>query len=518
MHNTPNMVCVWRHAEHTIYGVLCTLYFLQCTASLDQFNCPTFVLSTSSPCGAIPLGVVITCSESTAVVTETFRKLQGVLPEHAFYGKNPSAGPKVCITDDSRVEREALRTVWPHTRLLLCAFHYLQAWWRWLWGKENCIKKDDRITVINGIKRCTWAKTPKEFEIVYNDLLHNEASPVHSHPVLQEKLHQAYERKQEWAIAFRCNMLTRGNHTNNYAESGIRIIKDQIFERTKAYNLVQMFHFFTTTYELYYERRLLELAHNRISPSIAHRFYRHKDLPGAKAIQVTAENYLVKYDNETERMYHIDTGIGICTCPVGNNGQPCKHQFFVAQTYSLNLPNLAPTHSKCGRQQLALIAVGEERVMGLDFYTSIHEKSLCKSHDTDRRNGDEGNAEGHQIENPDDKSNNDAVHIIFSEDDRTSEELDAMETDKETVRLVDSVKSGLQTVFTDVGERLDPTNLDTNFLMGVSKFIERYNSFKKSSLSASNLSSAFHNFGKDTGNISHAHTLACTCTMHAPLL
>ena len=35
------------------------------------------------------------------------------------------------------------------------------------------------ITVINGIKRCTWAKTPEEFEIVYNDLLHNEASPVH---------------------------------------------------------------------------------------------------------------------------------------------------------------------------------------------------------------------------------------------------------------------------------------------------------------------------------------------------
>ena len=33
MHNTPNMVCVWRHAEHTIYGVLCTLYFLQCTAT-----------------------------------------------------------------------------------------------------------------------------------------------------------------------------------------------------------------------------------------------------------------------------------------------------------------------------------------------------------------------------------------------------------------------------------------------------------------------------------------------------
>ena len=79
-------------------------------------------------------------------------------------------------------------------------------------------------------------------------------------------------------------------------------------------------------------------------------------MPGAKAIQLTVENFLVTYENDTERTYHIDTGIGVCTCPVGTNGQPCKHQFFVAQLFSLNLPNLAPIHSKCGRQQLAHIA------------------------------------------------------------------------------------------------------------------------------------------------------------------
>ena len=81
---TPLMVRAHKYIQQAAELVFC-----DSTASLDQFNCPTFVLSTSSPCGAIPLGVVITCSESTAVVTETFRKLQGVLPEHAFYGKNP---------------------------------------------------------------------------------------------------------------------------------------------------------------------------------------------------------------------------------------------------------------------------------------------------------------------------------------------------------------------------------------------------------------------------------------------
>ena len=43
-------------------------------------------------------------------------------------------------------------------------------------------------------------------------------------------------------------------------ESGIHIIKDQIFERTKAFNPVQTFQFITT-FELYHERHLLDLAH-----------------------------------------------------------------------------------------------------------------------------------------------------------------------------------------------------------------------------------------------------------------
>ena len=35
----------------------------------------------------------------------------------------------------------------------------------------------------------------------------------------------------------------RGINTNNYAESGIRILKDIVFKRVKAYNLMQLFNF-----------------------------------------------------------------------------------------------------------------------------------------------------------------------------------------------------------------------------------------------------------------------------------
>jgi len=68
-----------------------------------------------------------------------------------------------------------------------------------------------------------------------------------------------------------------------------------------------MFQFFTTT-ELYYERRLLDLAHNRISPGIAKHFYCHKELHGAVAVHLTGYYYLVKYECEDGRAYHVDAG------------------------------------------------------------------------------------------------------------------------------------------------------------------------------------------------------------------
>ena len=76
----------------------------------------------------------------------------------------------------------------------------------------------------------------------------------------------------EWAICYRNSIPTRGNNTNNIAEAGIRIIKDLIFGRIKAYNLVQMFQFVTDALENYMKRKLLNIAHNRFDYYISRKF------------------------------------------------------------------------------------------------------------------------------------------------------------------------------------------------------------------------------------------------------
>ena len=63
-----------------------------------------------------------------------------------------------------------------------------------------------------------------------------------------------------------------GNHTNNYAEAGIKILKELVFSRVKAYNLVQMFSFVTEVMDIYYKKKILSLANNRVETYVALRF------------------------------------------------------------------------------------------------------------------------------------------------------------------------------------------------------------------------------------------------------
>ena len=86
----------------------------------------------------------------------------------------------------------------------------------------------------------------QQCEVVTNFLAHIQAQ---------------WHHRREWATCYRMHLLVRGNQTNNYAEAGIEIMKDLVFSR-KSYN--QMFAFITECLELYYTRKLLSVAHNRI--------------------------------------------------------------------------------------------------------------------------------------------------------------------------------------------------------------------------------------------------------------
>ena len=356
------------------------LVYCDSTSSLDRYNCPTFVMSTCTSAGGIPLGVVITSGESEEVITEAMTFLKTVLPSNSFYGKG-SSGPDICITDDSDAERAALRNIWPYTTLLLCIFHHLQSWWSWLWDAKHGIAKEDRQPIMLLVKSMLFMSNEWDFQRKYNAITQETPdSYATQYPNLLHRLQHLWERRSEWALSYRVGKMVRGNHTNNYAEAGMRIIKEIVFGRIKAYNLIQMFQF--VTMEKYFVNRLLDMAHSRFRPGIAVRYKELHNLQ--KTITGTTKlrnsTYLVTEDVENigELEYLVDMDIGVCSCSRGCNGAACKHQVAVAKAFSICPVNLAPYYSKEARKMFADLAIGGG-AMATDFYADLRSPSHINS-------------------------------------------------------------------------------------------------------------------------------------------
>ena len=131
-------------------------------------------------------------------------------------------------------------------------------------------KNDDRKSLIACSKSLVYAEDEEQLKSRYKVFLNCDLAK--KYPKYKDYVASHWDRRQEWAVCFRRYLLVRGNHTNNYSEASFRILKELIFNRVKAYNHVQMFSFITECLELYYTRKLLSAAHNRIDRYVSLKF------------------------------------------------------------------------------------------------------------------------------------------------------------------------------------------------------------------------------------------------------
>ena len=83
------------------------------------------------------------------------------------------------MTDNCPEERDALSTVWPEAKLILCTFHILQQVWRWLHESKNGVDKFDRPTFdLSNFKSLVYAGTIEIFEEEFQKLLDDELITV----------------------------------------------------------------------------------------------------------------------------------------------------------------------------------------------------------------------------------------------------------------------------------------------------------------------------------------------------
>ena len=126
------------------------LVFIDSSGGVDRSGCRIFLMLTNSPAGRVPLGALITTSESEKVISEALVLWKGILPKEAFHGKGY---PKVFMTDDNSAEQKALQLTFPQSIMVLCSFHVLQALYRWLYTAKNGIAKSHRSHLLNLVRK-----------------------------------------------------------------------------------------------------------------------------------------------------------------------------------------------------------------------------------------------------------------------------------------------------------------------------------------------------------------------------
>ncbi len=105
--------------------------------------------------------------------------------------------------------------------------------------------------------------------------------------ILKDNLHKW---KEELAPCYRRDTVVRANNMNNYAEEVMRILKDNIFNRTKAYNLCQLIDFLVNRLPAFYERKLTDVENNRLAHSL-NSYPSHHMITSNDIVKVIKYNY-----------------------------------------------------------------------------------------------------------------------------------------------------------------------------------------------------------------------------------
>ena len=109
--------------------------FLDSSGNVDRYNCRVFLVMIDSVAGGLPVGVLITTSESEAVVTAALEEYKKLISSDAFGEEEPAAKRSrvepavdngICVASDDEVSNTSHVNVKPNCNDTLDRFHSSQ--------------------------------------------------------------------------------------------------------------------------------------------------------------------------------------------------------------------------------------------------------------------------------------------------------------------------------------------------------------------------------------------------------
>lgn len=267
------------------------------------------------------------------------------------------------MTDNSSAEINALNHNWPNSKHLLCVFHVFKAVWRWLWEAKNKIPKEKRKDLMKSFQKVLYSDTINKAEEAYEIAKHSEFDNWNKY------FNSYWDFRFKWCLAWRDEMV-RGHQTNNYSEITVRIFKDIVLARVKAYNVIALIDFVCTVLNDYYCRRFREFANSRTSKArlfLQAQSKKANDIKPENISQLSETEYIIIMSSDES--YEINTKIGTCSCHKGKNGSFCIHQCAIYMHFDAVSVNFPPV-SSTDKHTISILADGDDS-LPLSFFEPL---------------------------------------------------------------------------------------------------------------------------------------------------
>ncbi|ELT93281.1 hypothetical protein CAPTEDRAFT_209047 [Capitella teleta] len=277
----------------------CKMCFMDATGMLDCQNCRVFLLLTHCCAGGVPLACFILTSEARDVLEQALNSLKSLIGKDGFFGQGP-LDPELFLKDDLlNVRPYLLFTLMQHH----CCVHFTSSKpFGASFGTANTSSSRASTTPFQSSKAMMYAKTVDNLTELYTQM-------------------------------------------NN----------DKLLERMRAYNVPQ-----PSTMNVWLTQQIIALSVHSTQntrwqslPLLQNPLFPIKKI-GDTEYEVPSEN--------TDCTYTVDIELGLCSCPVGCSGDPCKHQFVVKKTFQHASWNFLPTASASMHKLLHKIATGNDSV------------------------------------------------------------------------------------------------------------------------------------------------------------
>lgn len=336
---------------------------LSCSASImlieslavDYLRCKVYLLMTHSGSFRLPLGALITTSDTAVDLKRALDLYVELIPSQGFSGRG-QAGPLFILMEDNDVQQTAVKETFPKSKVFLSPYFIIQKAWAVLWDTEVSSVHSCQLETFEMLKKAMCAESVVDFENYMEKirLIGKELTAVNFFRYLED----LYVKKHEWAFCFMSGM-------ENFPNSSFKLkdclvsMHDQFISTNKSCTMTELLQFLVDDTDHFYKQKLCRIVDGHYGDILSLLYNKNK--------RVSDELEIVPYfkvkNVSNGQYYDVDMEAGLCSCSAGRTGRTCQHQYTIIQNV-----NFGPIFQRQYR------SVANEELKGLiDSLKNCHE-------------------------------------------------------------------------------------------------------------------------------------------------